>query len=129
MSKLMNVNARRSIRESISPIPISGFTSVDHMTLITRYGEIVDASHNGFLIRISREDLVSKILKSSLTLTELIGDRVFLTISQMHLEISGQVVRVQRINKTQFDIGIDFSEDAADYWRECLFEFLPREES
>jgi hypothetical protein len=117
---------RYSPREEVEPISIKGFTSLDHMTLISRTGEIVDASKSGFLLKIDRKALVPKEFREALSLDGLIGDRVILTIDKMNLEVGGKIVRAKRIGKEGYEIAIDFSEDAPEYWRECLLDLLPR---
>lgn len=113
-------------RADIEPIEISNFTSLDHMTLLTRHGFIVDASATGFLIQISRSDLVPKEFKDRLSIEDLTGDRVMLKLKDMDLELSGTVTRTKRLKKDLFEIGIDYSDDAPEYWRECLLELLPK---
>lgn len=48
-----------------------------------------------------------------------------LQIDEMNLELSGTVKRTKMVGRGVFEIGIDFSEDAPDYWRECLLDLLP----
>ena len=117
---------RGAPREKVDPIEVRGLMSLDHMTLLSRSGKIVDASKTGFLMLIERSDLLPKVFKESLTLQELDGDRIILTIDALNLELGGTIVRSKRITKETFEIVVDFSDDAPDYWRECLFEMLPR---
>jgi len=62
-----------------------------------------------------------------LSLQELEGDRVILMIDPLNLEIGGKIVRTKRITKDLYEIAIDYSDDAPEYWRECLLDLLPRE--
>jgi hypothetical protein len=113
-------------RESLEPIPIRAFTSIDHMTLLSRHGNIVEASSTGFLLHVERKDIVPKQFRDQLSIDELLGDQVILMIDPLNLEISGRIARTKRIAKDVFEIAIDYSEDAPEYWRECLLELLPR---
>lgn len=113
-------------RETVDPIEIRGFTSLDHMTLLSRRGFIVEASTTGFLLHLERKDLVPKQFRDQLSIDVLKGDRVILMIEPMNLEIGGTIARTKRVSKDLYEIGIDFSEDAPEYWRECLVEMLPR---
>jgi hypothetical protein len=119
-------NRRLSPRESFEPIAIRGFTSLDHMTLISRSGYIVDASTTGFLIEVERKDLVPKEFRGLLSLDPLEGDQVFLMIEALNLELGGKIARTRRVSKDRYEIAIDFSNDAPEYWRECLLDLLPR---
>lgn len=116
----------RAAREDLEPLPIRGLTSIDHMTLLARKGFLVEASTTGFLLEIERRDLAPKIFRDSLSLQELEGDRVYLMIDAMNLEVGGTITRTKRVNKDRYQIAVDFREDAPEYWRECLLELLPR---
>lgn len=116
----------RAPRQSVEPLLISGFTSIDHLTLLSRQGVIVDASKSGFLLHVDRTDLLPKKFKEALSISELEGDQVLLKIPKLNIEISGKITRTHRFNKTTYEIAVDFSEDAPEYWRECLLEFLPK---
>lgn len=117
---------RYAPREKFEHIQIRGLTSLDHKTLVSRLGHIVDASKTGFLLHVPRENLVPKHLRESLSLAELEGDKVILTIEPLNLEIGGKIARTRRINKETFEICVDFSDDAPEYWREALLDMLPR---
>ena len=116
----------RAKREDVHPIRISGFTSLNHLTLISRDGYIVDASTTGFLVRVERSALLPKQFRDALALTPLEGSRVILRLEELNLEIGGVVARTKRVSKDAFDVAIDFSEDAPEFWRECLMDLLPR---
>lgn len=113
-------------RESLEPIAIRGFTSLDHKTLLSRSGHIVEASKTGFLLHVPRKELVPSNFRDQLSLAELEGDQVILLIDPMNLEIGGRIARTQRIGKDIFEIAVDYSDDAPEYWREILLEMLPR---
>lgn len=116
----------RALRENLEPLSIRGLTSIDHMTLLARRGWLVEASTTGFLIEIERRDLAPKTFRDSLSLKELEGDKVYLMIDEMNLEMGGIIARTHRVNKDRWQIAIDFREDAPEYWRECLIELLPK---
>lgn len=120
------MDRRAAPRESLDPIEIRGFMSMDHMTLLSRTGRIIEASKTGFLLHVDREALVPKQFRENLTLDELHGDRVVLNIDLLNLEISGTIARTRRINKDLYEIAVDYSDDSPDEWRECLLEMLPR---
>jgi hypothetical protein len=120
------MNRRVAARQEVNPLEINGFTSLDHMTLLSRKGFIVDASSSGFLLHMKRTDLVPKQFRNTLSLKPLEGDQVLLTIPAMNLEIGGVIARTRRISKDLYEIAIDYSADAPEYWRECLVDLLPR---
>ncbi len=113
-------------RQKMERLEISGFTSLDHMTLLSRHGHIVDASSSGFLLHVDRKELVPKQFREKLSIEVLEGDQVLLTIPLMNLEISGKIARTKRVNKETYEIAVDYSDDSPEYWRELLLEMLPK---
>lgn len=122
----MAAEKRVAPRTELEPIEITAFTSLDHLTMLSRAGQIVEASKTGFCVHVRRKDLVPKQFREVLSLKGLEGGRVMLTLAEMGLEISGTIKRTARLGKDIFEIGIDYSEDAPEYWRECLLDLLPR---
>jgi hypothetical protein len=117
---------RISPREKVQPIAVRALTSLDHKTQLSRIAHIVDASTTGFLLHVDRKELVPQKFRDALSLSELEGDQVILMIDPLNLEIGGQIVRTKRINKETYEICVDFSSDAPEYWREALIDMLPR---
>lgn len=117
---------RSSPRKQTTPITVSHVTSIDDFTKIAKDCEIVEASASGLLLHVPRESLIPSALRKNLTLDCLLGDRVFLRLEDMNLEISGSVARTQLIGKAGFLVAVDYSEDAPEYWRECLMDLLPQ---
>ena len=125
-SRAAQRDRREAPREKLNPIEIRGLTSLDHLTLLSRTGHIVDASKTGFLLHVSRKNLVPQKFRETLSLDELVGDRVILMIDPLNLEIGGCIARTKRLNKETYEIVVDFSSDAPEYWREALLDMLPR---
>lgn len=121
----MGVERRVSARREISPLEVSAITSLDSVTPVAREGHIVDASATGFRLQIHRTSFVPKFLRENLNLDCLVGEKVLLHIPLMNLEIAGIIARAKHLGHGQFDIAIDYTDDAPEYWRECLLELLP----
>ncbi|MBV2168075.1 MAG: hypothetical protein KUL82_05140 [Bdellovibrio sp.] len=119
-------NRRVAPRKEVSPIHISYLTSLDDFAKIARNCEIVEASSSGLLLLIKREDLIPSALRKTLTLDVLIGDRVFMHLEEMNLEVSGVITRTQLLGKKGFYVAVDYSDEAPEYWRECLMDLLPK---
>lgn len=118
-------NKRVAPRKEVSPIHVSYVTSLDDFAKIAKNCEIVEASATGLLLLIKRDDLIPTALRKNLTLDCLIGDRVFMHLEEMNLEISGVIKRTQLLGKKGFHVAIDYSDEAPEYWRECLMDLLP----
>lgn len=116
---------RQEMRRDLEPIRVDSITSLDWVSPIARGGSIVNASASGFKLILHRTDFVPKYLRSNLSLDSLIGERVLIFIRDMNLEISGSVARTKHIGSGEFELAVDFSEDAPQYWRECLLDLLP----
>lgn len=116
---------RRAVRRDTTPIEVSNLSSAESMVKIARSGKIIEASVNGLLMHVKREDIVPRALKNSLNIDAIIGDEVYLHLPQMDLEISGKIARTKFLGKAGYEIAIDYSQDAPEYWRECLFDLLP----
>ena len=112
-------------RKELSPINVSYITSLTDFARIAKNCEIVEASATGLLVLIKREDLIPASLRKNLTLDALIGESIFMHLEDMNLEISGSIARTQLLGKAGFHVAIDYSEDAPEYWRECLMDLLP----
>ena len=125
-TKNSNDERRYAPREKLDPIEVTGLTSLDHKTLLSRVGHIVDASKTGFLLHVARTHLVPQEFRDSLSLSALEGDRIILMIEPLQLEIGGSIARTKRLSKELYEICIDFSTDAPEYWREALIDMLPR---
>lgn len=119
------INRRNSPRKEVEPLRVSNIASLDNLARLARYAEIVEASSTGLLLHIRREDLIPQSLKSSLTLDSLVGDRIFIHLEDMNLEISGHIRRTKLMGKKGYVVAMDYSTDAPEYWRECLMDLLP----
>lgn len=116
---------RMAPRKTTTPISVSYLTSLDNFTKIARDCEVVEASSSGLLLHVKRDSLIPTALRRNLTLDVLVGDKVFMRLEDMNLEISGLIARTQFLGKAGFLIAVDYSEDAPKYWRECLIDLLP----
>lgn len=116
---------RRQIRKDLAKLTLDSLSSLDSLQKLAKYGQIVEASSSGILIRFKRDDFVAKELRSNLNIDHLVGQNVFFNIHEMDLEISGRVARTKFLGKDGFVIAIDYTADAPEYWRECLMDLLP----
>lgn len=121
----MKMNRREAQRKEVEPLRVSNIASLDNLTRLARYAEIIEASATGLLIHVRREDIIPQALKSQLTLDSLIGDRVFIHLEDMNLEISGKIKRTKFLGKQGYHVAMDYSDDSPEYWRECLMDLLP----
>jgi hypothetical protein len=121
----MQANRRVAPRKDITPLTISSMSDLENLAKIARGGMVVEASTSGFLLMIKREDLVPVALRKNLTLDELVGTKILIHLPQMNLEISGTIRRTKLAGKEGFEVGVDYSDDAPEYWRECLIDLLP----
>lgn len=120
------LHARRGApRKDITPLRVTSVASMENLAKIAKGGSIVEASTSGFLLLVQREELVPVEFRRNLNLDALIGEKVMIHLSELNIEISGRVARTRFAGKSGFEIGIDYSDDAPEYWRECLVDLLP----
>ncbi len=106
-------------------LEISNIATLDPFTMISKTGELINASPKGFLIYINRKNLIPKALRTHLTLKSLEGEKVVITIVDMNLNIDGQIIRTRLVSNGFYELAIAFSKGAPKYWRECLIDLLP----
>ncbi|MFN7727650.1 MAG: hypothetical protein ACK5P7_00675 [Bdellovibrio sp.] len=116
---------RMAPRKELTPVNVSSVSSLESLSKIARGGEVIEASTSGILLMIKREDLVPVVLRKNLNLDALIGDKILIHLPDLNLEIAGKVARTRFVGKEGFEIGIDYTDDAPEYWRECLVDLLP----
>ena len=116
----------RAARKDLKVLTLDSFSSMENLQKLASHGEVVEASASGILLRFKRDDLVSKELRSNLSLDGLVGKNVYFNIHEMNLEISGKVARTKFLGKKEgYIVAVDYSTDAPEYWRECLMDLLP----
>ena len=125
MPEKKKTKKRAAPRKETTPIHVSALTSLDDFTKIAKNCDVVEASSSGLLLHVARESLIPPALRQNLSLNCLIGDRVFMRLEDMELEISGTIARTSLIGKAGFLIAVDYSDDAPEYWLECLTDLLP----
>ena len=116
---------RQAERKSVGYIRVKDLTTLDDYKVIASHGLIVDASTAGFLIEADRSDLCQR-LKDKLSLQEITGHHVVLYLPQMILDLEGFVTRTSHVGQGIFHIAVEFSQDTPEYWRKCLYDFLPQ---
>lgn len=121
----MSKERRTAQRKPINMIRVENLASLDPFMVICKSAELVDASTSGFLLHVHRNHLVPKQLRSNLSLTVLEGEKVMLKIADMELDLDGTISRTRFIGGGLFEIAVDLSSDAPEYWRECLVDLLP----
>lgn len=112
-------------RKDVSPVHVSYIASLADFSKLTREAQIIQASSTGLLMHILRDDLVAPSLRKNLNIDSLVGERVYIRLDDMNLEISGVVARTKFLGKSGFHIAIDYTDEAPEYWRECLMDLLP----
>ena len=120
-----NRQYRAAPRKDLAKLTLDSFSSMESLQKLAKYGQIIEASANGILIKFKRSDFVSKDLKSTLNIDSLVGQEVYFQIHEMNLEISGKVARTKFLGKGEFLVAVDYTTDAPEYWRECLMDLLP----
>jgi hypothetical protein len=123
MDRIMN--KRQFPRKLLDPIHIAEMKVVDRLTVLAHSGTIINASATGLLIRVHHRALHPELLRNNVALATLQGEHVVMHIVEMALDIEGTIVRTHQTTPEWMDIGVDLTESAPAYWRECLMDLLP----
>ena len=113
-------------RQELDPLAIQGLISISDLTPIADGGYLVEASVSGFRLEVHRDELCDPKLRDHLTLEDIVGCQVSIFIPAMDLDITGLITRTKYRGDGTFEIGIDYTSDAPEYWRECLCDLLPK---
>lgn len=116
---------RAAPRKETTPVFVSYIASMDNLSKLTRQAQIIEASSSGLLIHVKRDELIAGNLRKNLNIDDLVGERVLLRLDDMNLELSGTVARTKFLGKQGFHIAVDYTDEAPEYWRECLMDLLP----
>jgi hypothetical protein len=123
--KAVKTSKRSHERKAVNGLKVSNLTAYEKFALLSREATLVDASATGLLIVLERKNLIPQSLRSNLSLDSLVGERVMFRIQEMDLEMEGFVSRTKVIKAGLFEVAIDFSADAPEYWRLCFMDLLP----
>lgn len=116
---------RKEVGKELAKLTLDSFSSLDSLQKLAKYGQIIEASSSGILIKFKRDDFVAKELRTNLSIDQLVGQNIFFNIHEMDLEITGKVARTKFLGKEGFVVAVDYTADAPEYWRECLMDLLP----
>lgn len=122
----MSQDRRLAERKQVDYIQVNDLTSISDYQLIARTARIVNASTNGFLMELHRDDLVPESLRSNISLEAALGQQVALYLPQMNLDLDGTITRAMHKGKGIYSLVVDFSADVPEYWRACLIDLLPQ---
>lgn len=122
--KAFDYRNRTALRKTIEPFDVLDLYFTDRFGAFATKGQIVDVSSTGILMHIDRKDLNKKYQKN-FNLDDIVGEQLFMQIELMDLDIDGVITRTRSTSKDTFEIAIDYSAGAPDYWRECLVDLIP----
>jgi hypothetical protein len=121
----MNTDPGERKRKSTAKIHVLNVKNVNTGEVYFAKATVADVSPTGLLLRVERPDILAHGLRSSLTWSSLHNASVGFSIEVMDTYIEGVVMRTKPEGKGTFVVGIDFRDDAPEYWRECLVDLLP----
>ena len=119
------MDRRQYPRKRLDPIHIAEMKTLDPLIVLAHHGTLLNVSATGLLIRVDRDALSAEIFRHAVPLTTMEGAYVVMQIVEMALEIDGKIVRARQAAPEWCEIAIDFTDNAPEYWRECLADLLP----
>ncbi len=114
-------------RKSVHQVAVKDIHFIKNGEILFRRGVVVDVSATGILLTINRRDIESESLRASLTFESIHNEPIGFHIDMMETYIEGVVVRSKLQNKGQFQIAVDFRNDAPEYWRQAFVDILPED--
>ena len=115
-------------RKNVSQVDVLNVKNVSNGDVYFSRATLVDVSPTGLLLRVERENILALGLRSTLTLSTIIGEGVGFTIEIMDTYIEGLITRTKLEGHGTFVVAVDFREDAPEYWRQCLVDLLPNDD-
>jgi recombinational DNA repair ATPase RecF len=119
-------NTRKSVRKSVYPIQLSRIVLGESQIQLATGGTLVEISETGFKILLDRKELKPAKFRSQLDLSDLVQEIIWIHLDDLDLILEGTITRTRFLGKGVFEIGVDYSDTAPDYWRECLVGLLPQ---
>jgi hypothetical protein len=118
-------NRATKFRKAVSQVDVLNVKNVTNGDVYFSRAVLVDVSPTGLLLRVERENILAMGLRSTLTLSSILGASVGFTIEIMDTYIEGVVTRTKLEGHGSFVVAVDFRDDAPEYWRNCLVDLLP----
>ncbi|MCX7674680.1 MAG: hypothetical protein N2Z70_02470 [Bdellovibrionaceae bacterium] len=122
----MKASFRRSPRKAVYPLAISGLRLTRSGLLLSNEAYFVEVSEHGFKLLMQRKKVSYPSLRDKLDWSGLVGQGLRIWVEDFDLELEGTIKRVRHLGRGEFEIGVDYTANAPDYWRSCLTELLPR---
>lgn len=124
-NNILSKTVRKSSRKKTHPIQLSKIVLGNNQIRFASGGALVEVSSNGFKIILNRDELCIQKYRQQLNLDDLVGEEIWIHLLDLDLVIDGIVKRTKFLGKGVFEIGIDYSHTAPDYWRDSLVDLLP----
>jgi hypothetical protein len=124
-----NENRAIKYRKHVSQVDVLNVKNIANGDVYFARATLVDVSPTGLLLRVERENILALGLRSTLTLSTIIGEGVGFTIEIMDTYIEGMITRTKLEGHGTFVVAVDFREDAPEYWRQCLVDLLPDQDA
>ena len=124
--KAFDYRNRTALRKYTEHLEVSELYFTGEFGAFAFKAEVHQMSSTGMLLRIDRKNL-DKAFRKKFELSDVVGEQLFFTIDALDLEIDGVVTRTYSRVKDVFEIAIDYSAGAPEYWRECLVDLIPTE--
>jgi len=119
------MKTRKALRKSTHPLALSRILLGHNQNQLASGGTLVEVSASGFKILVNRKELKSPRFRSQLDLSELVEESIWIHLDDLDLVLEGTIKRTRFLGKGIFELGVDYTDTAPEYWRECLVDLLP----
>ncbi len=107
-------------------IHISEITLLHDYVVVANQAAVRELNEEGLILTIKRENITVADLRNNLNLDSIIGEQVAFYIPSMDLDLDGEVFETKHMGNGVFEVIVKFSEEAPEYWRQCVADLMPR---
>jgi len=125
MNRGPTMKTRKSLRKSIHPLELSRIVLGKNQSQLASGGTLIEVSETGFKFILDRKELKSTRFRGQLDLSNLVQETIWIHLDDLDLILEGTIMRTRFIGRGLFEIGVDYTHSAPEYWRECLVDLLP----
>ena len=123
----------RACRMNTISTPLKGIkaTSIalaEEEELVVKKAFVSHLSPLGFKLICHSKNFITETLKFQMSCYALWQKELYMYIPDMNLDLEGIVTHVRYIQNGRWEISIEFSPSAPQYWRECLSDLWPTKE-
>ena len=110
-------------------IKVASIALAEEEKLVVKKAFVSNLSPLGFKLVFHNQNFISDSLKFHLHFYALLQKELCMYIPDMEMDLDGIVTDVRYLEDGKWEVSIEFSPSAPQYWRECLCDLWPDRET